>query len=151
MVSRINASWVVLGCAGLLLSWVFWCLWWPFEPITVHQDSWTIMNTDKTVRRGETLVVRMNYCKHANITAQMVASIEQGPSLWLLGPQQPAFTLGCHEQNVGIVQIPAALPMLATNVEGHGKAVLRVRLNYAINPLRTATYAFVTDEFTIVP
>lgn len=147
----VYTCWAVLAAASMLLVWIFWCLWWPFEPLTVEPGSWTVVNQNKAVERGGTLMVRMNYCKSENLTAQMVSSIEQGSSLWLLSPQQPAFTLGCHNQQVGIAVIPIALPIEATTALGDGKSILRVRLNYRVNPLREVTYSFVTEPFTINP
>lgn len=143
--------WSVLFTAVLLLAWVFWSVWWPFEPITLDAESGSIANQDKTVERGGTLMVRMKYCKEGNLTAQMVSSIEQGASLWLLSAQQPVFTQGCHDQNVGLATIPVALPIEATSAVGTGKSILRVRLTYRINPLRDVTYSFVTEPFTIRP
>jgi len=143
--------WAVLMTAGILLGWVFWSVWWPFEPLALDEESGSIANHNKMVDRGGTLMVRMKYCKHTNLTAQMVSSIEQGASLWLLSSQLPAFTLGCHDQNVGLAIIPVALPIEATTAEGNGMSVLRVRLNYRINPLREVTYSFVTEPFTINP
>jgi hypothetical protein len=145
-------SWATLISATCLLGWVVWSLLWPVEPLTVEPGSFEVLNAHKTVARGEILIVRVSYCKSSDIIAQMVSSIEQDSSLWLLSADHPGFTVGCHRNSaIGLVTIPSTLPLESTTAAGSGKAVLRVRLDYTVNVLREIVYSFVTDEFTITP
>lgn len=144
-------SWTTLAAALALLGWVFWSLWWPFNPLTTNPGSYEVVNPGKTVARGETLLVRVDYCKHTSDTAQLDTIIEQEGRLLLLAPQYPAATTGCHDVVVGIATIPPNLALESTSAAGSGRAKLRVSYRFRINTLREVSYSYVTDEFVITP
>src|ERR1700759_3259301 len=90
-------GWGVIGAGLVLVAWVVWSLTWPFEIFEAKPGSWTVQNPGKHVRRGEAIVVYLDYCVHERLSPHMDMLIEQDKRLMLLETTTPAATLGCHK------------------------------------------------------
>lgn len=141
----------VLAASASMIVWVAWSLTFPYEILVVNPGSWVVTNPGKHVRRGEQVLIYVDYCARRHESPRLDAAIEQEGRLMLLKPQYPAATIGCHKVTVPLVNIPRVLAMESTTSGGSGKARLQFTIRYRINAIREVQYVFTTDEFFIDP
>src|SRR6185312_7245663 len=120
---------------------------------TMNPGSWTVQNPDKRVKRGDRLMVFIDFCVHRHESPQVDTLIEQADRhLWLLDTQYPpAPSLGCHQRTIPLITVPRSLPIEATSSAGSGTAMVHVTFRYHVNALREIQYSFTTEQFIIDP
>ncbi len=138
----------IVSLAGVLI-WIFATLIYPYDAITNREGSFLVQNKNKEVSRGETLHVRMNYCKIYVGTVFFKAEIESGGQIFQMPEQEFPSSKGCFDQ-ILLVPIPKSLPIEATALSTSGRAHMIWTFKLKINTIRTVTQIFRTDDFTII-
>lgn len=141
----VGVSLCVLLGAALLMGWVTWSLVWPFDPLQVRSQNLQVVSTH--VRRGDPLIVWLDYCKSTPVQVRVDTMIEVGGALFVLQPQYPPTTIGCRKVQAPLVTIPVSLPVSVSGLP----ATVTVGYHYQINRLRSVDYTYKTTEFIIDP
>jgi len=141
----VGSSLMVLASALALMAWVTWSLVYPFDPLQVREHNLEVI-TDH-VRRGEQLIVWLDYCKSMPVHVRVDTMIEVGGALFVLQPQYPPTTTGCRKVKAPLVTIPVSLPVSVSGLP----ATVTVGYHYQINRLRAVDYTYKTNEFIIDP
>ena len=130
---------VVVGTALILLGLSYW-LYWPYKVVEVKNSPYPILNANKQVEVGTLLKHQVEYCKYVDLqsttTRQFVNNL-----IFTMPDTVQNNELGCHTI-VANTLVPMELPP--------GKYYLRIIKNYKVNPIRTITETFRTEEFEVV-
>lgn len=131
--------------------WIFWSIWWPFDVWDIKKTSFSVLNEQGIVKRGEKLNLTFNYCRHMDVNTQANIAIISGRP-WTLEPMIIHTKPGCHSSTLNI-EIPATLPLETTTAysELDGVAHVRIEFEHKINVLRTIKEKFTSEKFTIIP
>lgn len=136
IIYRISLSIIVFAC--LLIIYAMYLLFCPYNIITVKdQDN---LKLDKTeVIAGETVNHYMEICKHLDYDAEVSYQIVDG-IIYNLPVRVSNAPLGCSK-----VWIAIKVPDVLTSGEYYISAVAK----YKVSAIRTITYHFKTETFTI--
>lgn len=113
-------------------------MFYPFKTIEVHRTPIKILTPE--VKRGESVVYEVDYCKFTDEQAEITISFVDGFSY-----AQPA-VISNIKPGCAVAQRAVLVP---ANLPAH-KYHLRISLAYRMNALRTITKTFETEEFTVV-
>lgn len=137
----IIASWAVIISAMTLLLWVFWSLLWPFNLLHSDPGAWDVTNANKQVHRGENVLIHWHGCRYTDGPAYISTELE-GAILIAMAPRVSTIKHGCFGVDFPIAYIGREIPP--------GKYTARVIIKFVVNPLRTVTYIYNTDEFEVI-
>lgn len=135
---------ISLGILALALSFVLWVLWsllWPFDPLKMHEGSWT--TTKKEYHHGEWVDVRLDYCQTMKGTPRLDFTIEQAGRLIPLVPAYGNDRAMCEKKEAPILQLPANAILDKSPVK------INIKITFQINTLREVVYQFQTNEFIV--
>ncbi len=133
------------------LAWVTCSLIKPSNVIKFRSNSISILNEEKKINRGGSVLARFDYCKFLETPDEISVDLENNKQLFLLKPPSLQFKTGCHRSVDVLTIVPVSLPIEATNLLGTGKSLIRVTLTYHTNKFKTARHTILTEEFIITP
>jgi len=129
---------ILLSFFGIYLIISFW-LFYPYEPITIKEPM-KIMNKDKIVNSGETLLYEMDFVKHMQrpgfITKQLIDGVIITSSP-IIGNIKTGHTI-------------KNFPMKIPEFLGSGENVMKWSGTYKVNPIRYITVVAYTEPFYVV-
>lgn len=131
------ACWAVIFGASAGLLWLFWSLLWPFN--LLESTTWGIAN--KIVPRGESVLVVWSGCRHTDLPAEVLTQLE-GSILIALPTRISTGPIGCQKLTWPLVYVGHEIPL--------GTYKARTTVVFRVNAIRTVTYTFKTEEFTVV-
>lgn len=116
----------------------FWYLY-PYNVIDFQNEPFPILNDNGIVLQGEKVRYLVSYCKHINVTAEVVRYFVDGvlfetPETLSIGD------IGCHTV-IAEVAVPATIPK--------SKFKLKTVLRYRVNPIRVIEVTNYTQPFLI--
>ena len=118
----------------LLIGYLVFQLFYPFKTMDI---KFTLLNN--TVKAGEELEYKVDYCKYTNKQATISIAIVDG-ILYTLPPFEGAFEKGCGSF-IHHIRIPEQMH--------EGEAHFMSTLEYRMNPLRTIVKRFKSDKFLV--
>lgn len=137
--------WHVFAVATLASSMAFVAvvLYWTLQPfgkpvITIKDDR--IYVTPKEVRAGDTVYLTYQFCKYGNPQSAKVRRYLKDELIYFLPTIESNVQPGCQDYKVGL-DIPKNLPP--------DKYTYNVEIEYRVNPIKTSTYYFTSDEFVV--
>jgi hypothetical protein len=133
-------SWVtIISALGIMVLVGFWLLY-PYKIITFSDDKFPIMNENKTVKQGESIVYRAKYCKFIAVPSETTRSFVDG-IIYTTPSVGSNKVVGCGD-NLVFVEVPKTIPA--------GKYTIQMLYRFRINPLRTIDIIKITELFLIV-
>jgi hypothetical protein len=133
------ASILTLAAAlGLSLLVSYWLIW-PYEVLTVVAPA---TMTRDTYTAGDYAPYRLQYAKHMDVVGQLSRALVDGvrinyPTIRTRLPE------GSGTVCVNDLRIPLYVPA--------GRYHFEVTAEYQVNPLRTVTVTYDTEEFDVLP
>ena len=129
-------STIILAFVLLLLG--FSWLYWPYKVADVKSPAKVLT---KTVYAGEAMKYEIDFCSYSNTPATLSRRLVNGVIFTL-----PTITTfpdkGCRKDVVATTVIPETLPQ--------GMYYLEVTAIHKVNPLRTITVTWRTEEFHVI-
>jgi hypothetical protein len=125
---------VTVGWSGLVAYW----LYYPYVPIVV--DPIKIMNKDKRVMQGGTLIYHLKWDKRMDVTGELTRKLVNTFNLDLRASKTTA--------PVGKDQacVPIEIPLRADP----GQYQLSWSVEYQVNPIRKVTVAVLSEPFEVL-
>lgn len=135
----LKATYVASILSAAIVLYLSYLLLWPIHIL----DMKTVPLKVKTpkVRAGEALVLELNYCKNAHVSAINTYSFldhNAVPSI----VNRSNLPVGCHKREVEIITPIIIIP---------GKYSLLYTAEYQVNPLRPEKYQWESEQFEILP
>jgi hypothetical protein len=126
----------------LLLSFVLivQLLYWWIYPYDLMELKQPFKILTPTVQRGGMFVYEMDYCKKTDLVPVVNRQFVDG-LVYILPVSSSSIKRGCNVIKNSVI-IPASLP--------EGVYYLSSTVIYKVNPIRTITYEYRTDKFTVV-
>ena len=122
-------SWACVAC--------FWLLC-PYEPIVVEPIK--IMNKDRVVQQGGTLIYRLAYDKKINIQSTVKRQLVNTYTITYTNVP------GVARPGKGVAHTSLPVPKYASP----GLYVLRWSSTYQVNPLRSITVSLDSEQFQVI-
>ena len=128
----------------IIIAFMLTAIWLAYKPVEVYYDvhqPYDILNDNHTVRAGEAVRIRQDYCKNGNDPATVTVVLEDGyyETLRVIESQAPE---GCVDGVSHTARIP-----LDTQ---EGTYRIRYRIKVQVNPLRTESYELVSEYFSVI-
>jgi hypothetical protein len=133
-----NTTLIILGILLGLVVYSFYLLFYPVKTIEFKQQPLIVL--DKEIQKGEDLQYVSEYCKYIDKPAWVSRYFIDG-LVFTLDPITTDMPIGCHTKIVSI-KIPETLPK--------GTYSFKVVATYTINPLRSETITWQTEEFNVI-
>jgi len=136
----LTAWFTIFSTMAIIFIVVYWLVA-PYEVLTFYGNNTELTETtvENTVKSGEYLPVRENYCKNMAFPSTISRTFIDGISY-----QVPVFVsnrpVGCRE-SIEYIYIPKAIPP--------GKYRIETVYSFQVNPLRTVHFTLTTDLFTV--
>jgi len=130
---------VLLVLAGLLLSFMIFSMVYPFKTVDYLVQPFPILNENKTVRVGEDVMFKVDYCRYTNKPTKVIRSLVND-IIYTLSTSEMSNPVGCNN-SVGIVNIPDVVP---------GIYHIESKATWVINAFRTITKVVETEEFEVI-
>lgn len=137
--------WHAFAVATLASSMAFIAvvLYWTLEPfgkpvISIKNDR--IAVEPKVVTAGQTIYLIYSFCKHGKPQSAKVRRYLKDELVYFLPTLESNVQPGCQDHKVGL-DIPKNLPP--------DKYTYNVEIEYRVNPIKTSTYYFTSDEFVV--
>lgn len=128
---------VILLATGMLLS-MYGLMFYPYKTIDVFKTPLKILTPE--VKRGESVVYEVDYCKYTDQQADVTISFTDGFSY--PQPRVTSNTLkGCAKTQRAVI-VPDNLPAQTYH--------LHITLEYRMNSLRTITKTYDTEKFKVL-
>ncbi len=110
----------------------------------------TVQNKNKEVRRGEDLLLRVNYCKYYHVEAVMTNILIADRLIYVLPKQTVPVYVGCRDIVLAVATIPSSLPVEMTSPTSHIPVKLKMVAKYRMNEFRTVEQSWISDSFRII-
>lgn len=132
------------------VSWILYSQLGHFEVLThVRPGPWEV--TTKEVHPGDPVDTRLVFCKDLAASGEVTVFIHSGGILYRTPSYVINTPVGCYDRVMSLVKVPSKIPLSARKGElGDGTAKAYIQIVYTINKLRTVTYKYETQEFTIL-
>lgn len=137
---------IIMACNLGALLYAGYLTYWPFQVITIEPQPYVLQNT--VIAPGSYIYYTFHYCKNYDVKAEVIHQL-QGMAQIRLSNDPPTPELhdqalrlkdGCATTTKG-VYIPKRTPP--------GEYELYEYVDYQVNPLRTVSYVFKTEPFTV--
>lgn len=115
----------------------FWLLY-PYKLIEFNQPYATV--TNKVISTGDFLEYTLDYCKYTKLDAEIHRSFIDGV-IYLTTDGIADVKEGCGKQKIRMY-VPRAM--------AEGKYRLLITREYHVNPIRTVTIRYLTEEFEVL-
>lgn len=138
---KIKTSHWIAGIAMIFSSLFFIIIlfWWSWPYKTVEYKSpVTVLN--KTVKAGQVVQYRIDYCKYVDYSAYVDRAFVDG-IIYTVPTVRPNLPTGCHVK-IQSVEVPANLPP--------SEYKLKVYVTFQVNPIRTITKSYETNIFNVI-
>lgn len=134
---------VMWFCVFIILGGVALFIYWLFQPVDIIKSKSPFPLVKKEYKKGEILEYISDYCKYTDqIPIQVKRQLIDGYAYDLPVSTNTNFPKGCGNIHV---PVPLYIPMIIPA----GKYHIRVYATYQINPLKTYTYVWDTEEFEL--
>ena len=117
----------------------FWLLY-PYNIISFEQTPFPILNENKTIKQGDTLVYESEYCKHLNVSSDTTRSFSDG-IVYNTPMVQSNRSVGCDDVKV-YIEVPKNLPP--------SKYTLEILYRFQVNPIRKIDVKVSTEQFLVI-
>ena len=122
-----------------LLVGAYWLLY-PYQPVTLEQDKMVILNENKEVVSGNNVEFNAKFRKSSNVKPTATYYLVDGV---------------VSELKVATINRPVGDNSLNREIyipihTGSGTYHLQIDLEYKVNPLRTLTYSWVSEDFEVI-
>lgn len=138
---------IALGIAFLMMLYIFYLLFEPYTPPILTPSIIPILNHDKTIRNGETVSTKINYCvykKVHSITTRRIESINTDRRVYYLSTTvSDGAKPGCASVTSNYLPISADIPP--------GKYKLIMATTFKVNALKEVPVVYETEPFTVRP
>ena len=128
---------IVATSIFLVITFVFWSLY-PYNPLKINVQPLPVIN--KEVKRGDSLVYNLDYCKSTDSSVLISRSFIDGVIFSI--PDVTAKNLKGCRSNLISLQVPESIPV--------GDYYLKVTYKYKVNPIRTMLLEAVSEKFTVI-
>lgn len=139
-----HANIIVATMWGFASLFFFWSLY-PYNPLKVCNDM-EVLNENKTVCIGDTLIYEMEYISNSKITPTLDKTLVDGLIFHLSETRAYAPE---DKKNIGIPQTVTASVVIPETAP-EGRFYLHIDALYGVNPIRDITVSFKTEEFDII-
>lgn len=137
---------VFLCGVGLGLLYFFYLSFEPFKPPTLTPNLIPILNTDKTIKNGETISTALNYCiykKVSSVTTRRIESIGEDRRVYFLSTTVSAgMKPGCSFATSNTLPISSDIPP--------GKYKIILVSQFKVNQLKEVSVTYETEEFQVI-
>ena len=132
-------SWfAIISAMVLLFVYLFW-QFYPYKTIKFNTPVYKVLNENKTVKQGGVLVYEVDYCKYTDqepiVTKYYVDGI-----IYQTSPARGVVKKGCHVTKV-YNDVPVGL--------SPGDYIMKVLIDYSVNPIRDIFHINFTEQFTV--
>ena len=132
---------------ALAFGLIFYIGYLMFAPIKYFESPqpYKVLNENKIVKIGDDLIYEAEYCKYRDyIPTRVNRSLVDGFTYDLPVSTSNNFTKGCHTVAVTVPMIvPASFPV-------NHKYRLHIAIDYKLNPFRTESRTFDTEDFILI-
>ncbi len=134
--------WAEFIFSGALITLMLVWLLKPYDVVTLAQPI-EVMNENKTIRPGERLLLKIDYSKNLAISGRVAQSI--------LCDSGNIFVLDSFSNNipVGKKVFISDRVRISSNIDNDVCYYQQV-VEYKVHPIRTVSYTFVSEKFSIV-
>lgn len=133
-------SWIILLMAMGIILYVGYLLFHPFKTMDVVEPI-KIVNENKEVKVGEPIKSELEFCRYTDRIAT-VTTVLEGPIQITYPPKESRLDPGCRTIVGGSTSVQEYTPP--------GEYRLKIVAEYKMNPIRTITKVFYTEEFNVV-
>ena len=127
----------VLSLVIVAMLYIGYQLFYPVIPFVINTIPVKVIT--KEVKPGDTLIYEVDYCRYDGRTATVYRSF-LGETNIATPSVASVSVLGCHT---------AKIPISVPDVTPPGTYHLGVNVKFQINPLRTETVSFHTEDFIV--
>lgn len=145
----VSNKWVVYTNLTIITFGLLLFGYWYFldgnivNKVLSKQDNLTYHTTQDTYHKGEEIMIKSTLCKYRPLPATVTMFLTDTISLPY--PQKTNnLPTGCNTGKYGVVfaKIPSIAPAGSYHLEGS--------FTYQVNPVKSITIPFITNEFTII-
>lgn len=134
-----NHNLITFAFGIAVIAWFILMFWWFFPyKIIKHNDPYGVV--PKENHQGGVLMYEMDYCKYTDVMPTVSRQFVDG-IIYVVTASGIGLKKGCGKVTVEI-PIPKNLPV--------GTYHLKTILTYQVNPIRTITSEYVTENFTVI-
>lgn len=129
----------LIGFGMIVIIWVIFMFWsiYPYKT-TVNKQPYKVIN--KVVKQGDLLLYEMDYCKYTNIIPTVHRQFIDG--IIYSTPESTAqLKKGCGII-INSVRVPITLPP--------GDYYMKAVVTFQVNPIRTISKEFLTEQFKVI-
>jgi hypothetical protein len=124
----------MIGLIGLIA-------YWGFRPYNILEyETCDLQTVKESYEVGEVLDFRLQFCKKGNYTATIIRSFHDGV-VYMFPALTSKLDEGCYDYYANTTVVP--------NVQS-GTYTYKTQWEYRVNPIRTVTYEFTSNEFRVV-
>jgi len=136
--------------ASIVIATAMLCIYWYFIDgeivnVPIEFENTLLQTTKDVYERGDQVEVLWKFCKNTNESAELKGNLVNGFTHYMptiVGVRPP----GCYDGLDAIGYIPPNIPKEHANDDFH----IVLEGTYRINPIKTKTYRFTTNEFKIL-
>jgi hypothetical protein len=134
---KITVSWLALILTIIISGTI---LYWTVTPLTPVITVSPIKVVNKTIARGEPLLLQYNFCKNVPTTEGTITRFLQDEQLIFLPEVKSNFPLGCQDITLR-VDLPANIPP--------DHYTYNADISYRVNPIKVVHYTFQSEGFVV--